>query len=318
MGKKDVTGRDFFADRIRFAELLNTVLYQGKKVIGVEQLELLNRIYPSLSGKGEAGRDIFMWDKEWNICYGLELETESDYSMPERVMVYDACEMERQIKEINKEDQEAAQEKEPFDYRVKKSRLKETDRLLPVITVVLYLGMDHWEGRQRLSELYHIPAKLQELLGGLVPDYGFLMAEADFVNPDSFQTELKEFFQAMQCRKDKKKLRELLKTESFQKLNDETARAIAVHLDRKRLTRKVEKEGLGMCPALKEWAEDERREGRVEGEKRGLKKGKREERDSIIRNMIREGMDHEMIRRVTGCSQKELSLAIGGLEIICS
>ncbi|MCM1126503.1 MAG: hypothetical protein NC429_08510, partial [Lachnospiraceae bacterium] len=70
-----------------------------------------------------------------------------------------------------------------------------------------------------------------------------------------------------------------------------------------------------MCPALKEWAEDERREGRAEGEKRGLRKGKqegkREERASIIRNMIREGMDHEMIRRVTGCSQKELSLAIG-------
>lgn len=33
------------------------------------------------------------------ICYGIELESEIDLGMPERVMVYDAGEYENQIRE---------------------------------------------------------------------------------------------------------------------------------------------------------------------------------------------------------------------------
>lgn len=77
-----------------------------------------------------------------------------------------------------------------------------------------------------------------------------------------------------------------------------------VHLDRKQLTEKVEKEGLDMCKALKEMLEKEKIEGRKEGEIR-----RKEECISIIKNMMREGMDYEIIRRITKCSQKEFSLA---------
>lgn len=328
MGRKDIIGKDFFADRRRFAELLNTVLYQGEEIIHAEELEPLARVYPSLSGKGEAGRDVFMRDAGQNICYGLELETESDYGMPERVMVYDACELEQQIREISRKNKEDALEiqgemgiavkpqngwkgdrtepraMEKFNYREKKSRIKETDFLLPTVTVVLYLGIDHWEGKQKLSELYRIPEGLLRILGKRLPDYGFPMAEADFIDPDHFKTDLKEFFQAMQCRKDRKKLKELLRTESFQHLDRDAARAIAAHLGREQLTVKVEKGGLGMCPAMEEWAEEERMEGRKEGEI--------SERLAIIRNMIREGMDQEIIRKVTGCSLKELASAAKG------
>lgn len=31
-------------------------------------------------------------DLENRIYYGMEIETEADYSMPERVMIYDVCE----------------------------------------------------------------------------------------------------------------------------------------------------------------------------------------------------------------------------------
>lgn len=103
MGKKDLIGKEFFADCRRFAELFNAILHKGEDIIRAEDLERLIRIYPSLSGKGEMSRDVFMKDVKRNICYGLELETESDYSMPERVMVYDACELEQQIKEISKQ-----------------------------------------------------------------------------------------------------------------------------------------------------------------------------------------------------------------------
>lgn len=308
MGKKDLVGKDFFADRSRFAELFNAIIYHGEDIIRAEELERVVRIYPSLSGKGEMSRDIFMKDAKRNVCYGLELETESDYGMPERVMVYDACELEQQIKEIGKRKEPEPQSREKFNYREKKSRMKKTDFLLPTVTVVLYMGTDHWEGKQKLLELYCIPEGLQESLGQRLPDYGFLMVEADFINPDTFKTDLKEFFQAMQCRKDKGKFGELLNAEWFLKLNEEAKRAIIVYLGRKQLTEKVVEEGLEVCQALKEILEDEKAAGRKEGLKEGEIKRK-EERIAIIKNMIREGMDYEMIHRIIKCSPKEFSLA---------
>lgn len=314
MGKRDLAGKDFFADRQRFADLLNAVLYYGKKVIRPEELEQLTGTYPSFSGKGEMSRDIFMKDQKRNVCYSLELETESDYSMPERVMAYDACELEQQIREIRKghreeeqqsrendKDRKEGERTEKLSYREKKSRMKETDFLLPVITVVLYLGTGHWEGRRKLSELYRISEETEKLVGEMLPDYGFLLPEADYINAEAFETDLREFFQAMQCRSDKIKLRELLRSERFRQLKEETAWTIAVHLDRKRLGTRIERRELGMCIALDELLADERDEGRTEG--------RTEERNSIIRNMIQQGLDEEFICRLIGCSRQEYASA---------
>lgn len=95
MGKMDVKDRPFFSDAGRFAELINRNIYHGKKILLPENLELLRRRYPSLSGtSGNKERDVLMRDKRGNICYGMEIETESDCSMPERIMTYEACEYE--------------------------------------------------------------------------------------------------------------------------------------------------------------------------------------------------------------------------------
>lgn len=51
------------------------------------------------------------------------------------------------------------------------------------------------------------------------------------------------------------------------------------------------------------------RRGRTEGRLEGRREGRAEERNSIIRNMLQEGMDKELISRVTGCSLKELTVS---------
>lgn len=316
MGKKDSIGKIFFADRGRFAELLNIALYQGENIIRPENLRPVHRDYLSPLGKGEKSRDIFMEDVVQKVLYGLELEAESDYGMPERIFSYDACEWEQQIWKINKA-HEANQEK--WDYKTRKSRMAKEDILYPVITVVLYLGSGHWQGRSSLSEMFRVPKIIQSKLKNKIPDYGFTLIEADFVNADDYRTDLREFFQAMQCRKDKKKLNELCRTEKFLQLSTETAWAIAVHLNRKYLAVKVEKEGMVMCQAFDELMEDKRlegiregkREGKKVGKREGKREGKKEERIAIIRHMLHEGMDQAIIRRVTKCSKKELAAAAG-------
>ena len=316
MGKKDITGKAYFKDAARFAELMNAVLYRGEKIIRPEKLVPMEREYPALAGDTDKSRDVFMKDTEYQILYGLELETESDYSMPARVMVYDACEYERQIRKITGT-RKKTQTK--GTYREKKSRLRAEDYLLPVITVVLYLGEDHWEGRRKLSDLFQVPDKIKKRLEGRIPEYDFRLIEADYVNAEDYETDLREFFRIMQCRKDKGKMNELCHSERFRNLDPETVRAIAIHIDRKGLMPKVEKEGVILCQAFDELMEDKRQEGIEhgiqqgikQGMQEGIKEGERKCKISIIRRMLEAGMEGAQIRRITQCSEEEILLAEG-------
>lgn len=305
MGKKDIVDRPFFSDCERFAELINCSVYGGEEILSPKDLNLLHRKYPSLSGaSGENERDVLMRDRKHNICYGIEIETESDYSMPERVMVYDICEYEYQIKELHKEH---IDRKDYKNYREKKSRMKESDILLPIVTVVLYLGEGRWEGRLRLSQMFGKAENMKNLIGARLHDYDFPLIEADYVNPEDYKTDLKEFFQAMQCRDDRKGLERLFKTERFQNIRLETARAIAVHLNVKELIHKMDKEELPMCRAFEELMEEKRQEGKI----KGISEGKREEKVLIIKRMIKEGLDEALISRVTKCTKEEYTMAAG-------
>lgn len=271
-------------------------------------LSPVRRKYPSLSSAcGELERDVLMKDTEQNLCYGIEIETESDYSMPERVITYDACDYEYQMREIDKGHRE---QKDYQSYRERKSRMKEGDILLPTVTMVLYLGEGHWEGRRKLTQMFRLSAKCRNLLGANLHDYDFPLLEADFVAPGYYRTDLKEFFQAMQCRKDKVKLRELFGTDAFRHLSPETEQVIVRHLHIERLVHKMEKEGLPMCKAFDDLMDERLQEGKAAGRKEGKKEGKKEEKIKIIRQMIKEGLDEALIHRTTRCTREEFSTAM--------
>lgn len=312
MGRKDIVDRLYFSDCRRFAELMNVVLYHGEEVLLPGNLSPVRRKYPSLSSAcGELERDVLMKDAKQNLCYGIEIETESDYGMPERVITYDACDYEYQMREIDKGHRER---RDYRSYRERKSRMKESDMLLPTVTVVLYLGEGHWEGRRRMTQMFGLSAECRTLLGANLHDYDFPLLEADHVAPGYYRTDLKEFFQAMQCRRDKAKLRELFLTDAFRHLSPETERVIAEHLHVARLIHRMEKEGLPMCKAFDDLMDEKLQEGkaagRKEGRKEGREEGKREEKIRIIRQMIKEGLDEPLIHRTTRCTREEFSAAM--------
>lgn len=84
-----------------------------------------------------------------------------------------------------------------------------------------------------------------------------------------YKTDLRQFFQAMQCRKDKRKLSELFKQEEFQSLGRDVQQMIAVHLNIRELKQKVVEEEEEMCQAYEElkedWLEEGRQAGKLEG-----------------------------------------------------
>jgi hypothetical protein len=81
----------------------------------------------------------------------------------------------------------------------------------------------------------------------------------------------------------------------------EVSKISTVHLHMKGLIDKMEKEGVPMCKAIREWMEEERR--------KGIKEGKKEEKIYIIKRMIEEGMDEHFIRKITQCTKTEFAAA---------
>lgn len=264
MGKIDVCDKEYFSNKKRFADFMNVHIYQKSKMVLPGDLQRVKGKYPSISSaSGEKERDILMEHKAFSVYYGLELEEIIDYSMPERMLSYDTGEYERQIREIVSRHTE---KKEYGSYQEKKSRLKPEDRLSRVINLVLYLGEGHWDGPRKMSELFE--EKKENVTSGS-EEYGLHIIEADYVNPDDYETDLKEFFLALQCRNDKKRLKELFEKESFRNLSVEAQRAILVTLKLDAVMVKKEMEGISMCRAFEELMHDQKEEGKEEGREEG-------------------------------------------------
>ncbi len=160
-----------------------------------------------------------------------------------------------------------------------------------------------------MTQMFRLSARSRKLLEGNLRDYDFPLLEADYMNPEYYRTDLRDFFRAMQCRRDKAKLKELFLTDAFQRLGPETEQVIARHLHVARLVHKMEKEGLSMCKAFDDLMGEKLQEGKAVGRKEGRKEGKREEKIRIIRQMIKEGLDEALIHRTTRCTREEFSAA---------
>ncbi|MBD5487404.1 MAG: hypothetical protein HDR13_01215 [Lachnospiraceae bacterium] len=98
-------------------------------------------------------------------------------------------------------------------------------------------------------------------------------------------------------------MRKMFLSENFANLRPETEQVIAAHLQVKQLIQKMKKEEMPMCRAFNELMEEERQNGRQEG--------MREEKGSMVRRMIQEGMAEELIIKIAECTREELAVLTG-------
>lgn len=262
------------------AELISNGVYHGKVIVRAGDLRRLKQSYPTLAGSaGELERDGICLCESHGIKYGLEIENYSDYGMPRRVLVYDACEYEREAGLLRARHETM---KDLKDFEERKSGMTSEEGYCPVITMVLYLGQGHFKGKCTLRECLEIPDKIKPYAYDKIQNYSFPLMEADYVNPMDYRTELRQFFRAMQSRYDKHKLAELFEQEEFQNISTQTQKIIAVHLNVRELRKKVIEEGENMCKAYRDLVKDWKQEGRLEGRL----EGKSEERIRNLRHLM--------------------------------
>ncbi len=296
MGKESDAMMEYLKDNERFADLFNGSYFLGNPVIKAEELQEGSEVYREAAGGKSTTRtrDVKKYLKSGGSLKVLAIENQNltDYTMPWRHMNYDVLEYGRQIKEIKKKNKDNKKLHIPAE---RLSGLTEKDRLVPTFTLCLYHGEDKWHGPRSLKDMIDF-GEDGELWKQLFSDYQMkLICLNEMDDFSQFHSSLKQLFQLLAFRRDKKKLKQLLEEDaSYQDMDEETADVVSTLMGvEKEMAKKDNgEEGYNMCTAIKEMLEDSRLEGRQEG--------RWEERGEIVRNMLNNGLTCEKVAELTG------------------
>ena len=190
MGKLDTRTKEYMRDRTRFAAMFNFLIYDGQPVIDPEKLFPLDSTEAAiLDSNGveipvQKIRDsLEAWEilednQAVYVLLGEEFQSAVHYAGPVKDMVYDSVNYVDQVNQLKRKYRKKSDEAEvEFDSDGVKIRLtraeflsglRKGDKLKPVITLMIYLGTEKWDGPRSLHEMLHFP---DERLKAFVPDY---------------------------------------------------------------------------------------------------------------------------------------------------
>ena len=199
MSAKDA--KEYFADNARFADLCNNILYGGREVILPENLkerdttEVLTAL--GLDKKTIAVqklRDIFKnasikyTGKSYVVLIGVENQSDIHYAIPVKNMFYDVMAYGNQVKETAKKHRK---EKDTATSDEFLSGFTKEDKLIPVITITVYLGTKEWDGPRKLSDMF---GDVDEQLLPFIPDYRINLQAPRFSKVDRETVEVINLF----------------------------------------------------------------------------------------------------------------------------
>ena len=180
--KPDTVLKNYWNDNGQFADFFNAVLFGGEQVISPDELEDADTEESSVLEHREYAESIKASRDSIKICkkslthdvelvmLGIESQEHIHYAMPMRVMGYDYGTYKKQY-DRNAKKYHTKDGMTDDEYL---SRMKQTDRFIPVITVVVYYGDNPWDGATTLHGMLDIPDKMKPF----VNDYKMLLVEA--------------------------------------------------------------------------------------------------------------------------------------------
>ena len=198
-------------------------------------------------------------DKAAYVVFGAELQSQIHDAMPVRNMLYDAIQYSDQVHEICKAHKKNNDKSDTSGEFL--SQFHKGDKLIPVITLVIYLGPDEWDAPMSVHEMLEV--KDQRILK-YVQDYRLnVIAPASIPDEDfeKFHTELKQALKYVKYSSNKELLKKMVENdESFKHLSWETANMINQVTGSKMKLRRSKGE-VNVCKAI----EDIKADGILEG-----------------------------------------------------
>ncbi|MDE7478239.1 MAG: Rpn family recombination-promoting nuclease/putative transposase [Lachnospiraceae bacterium] len=257
MGSKDITEKILADYGDVFADIINGILFDGRQVVSENALENVkdksqykfnNQIY-------EQERDV---SKIWIphrvrfSLFGLEHQTHTEPFMPIRIIGYDGA-----------------------SYRGQLTKREKDKKKYPVITIVLYFGIKHWDKPQNLYACMDIPKELKPF----VNDYKINLVEVAFLDDklDKFHSDFRiiaEYFINKRKNVDYvPSAQEIKHVDEFLKLLQALTGDNRYYEVLNTLQKEQKKEGIKMCEILDRVESKGIAIGEKLGEARGIKLG---------------------------------------------
>ena len=216
MGKVDIATKQYMSHRDVIADVFNFYIYDGRQVIKPEKLQKIDTAEVALPYGNDAEiavqklRDnIMLWtmamdDKAAYAVLGIENQDKIHYAMAVKNMLYDALQYAKQVEEAKRLYRNGLNKKRiKLNSEEFLSGLKKADRLMPVITLVVYFGDKDWDGAKSIHEMLSVDD--DELLS-YVPNYKINLIEPAKIsdeNFDKFKTDLGAVMQFIKHQSDK-------------------------------------------------------------------------------------------------------------------
>ena len=280
MNKLDVLTKSFVSNNKRFAELFNVFVF-NKNLIDPDDLydqdssQIQMEIEKSLLN--EKQRDSIKLlkymsnDKVNLLLLGIENQSMVNYAMPARVLQYDAITYNRQIKSIYNQAKQDKVKGFRYGHGIPKGQ-----KLIPVITLVLYWGDNRWDGPRSMFEM--LDEKDINNYKDYISDYRINIIcpyEMSDEQLKKLQTDLFHVMSLIKYSKDKKKYFEIVEDDRFSAVPIETVELINTATNAK-IQYNDKEEVVNVCKAIEDMKVELRAEGKIEGKIEGKLEGKAE------------------------------------------
>ena len=286
----DTTSKALEAHNDVFADIVNVLLFNGKRIVKEDELEDGN-VHSSINLDNRTGlqeRDVVKYWKGGTIricLFGFENQTQIDKDMPLRIMGYDGASYKQQLLD----------KKKPQRY--------------PVLTLVLYFGFRRWRRPKSLFDCFDVP----EELAPFIHDYEINVFEIAYLEDEQYDIFTSDFKVVadyyMQIRKSKlykptafelrhvhdvlQMLKELTRNDEFETIQ-EKAEMI-----------KTKKGRVTMYNVIGKMLAESEAKGIAKGEARGIAK-ERHRIDTAARKLIARNMPAKDIADITGLKLSEV------------
>lgn len=144
MGDKDLTEKILLDYNDIFADIINVLIFAGEQRVKAEDLESLGTHAQYKADDGclhEEERDVAkLWKNNgisFAIC-GIENQSKPDKYMPYRIIGYDGA-----------------------SYKSQLCKCDDRNKVVPVVTLVLYYGAEHWNQPKSIHEQLDVPDELK-------------------------------------------------------------------------------------------------------------------------------------------------------------
>lgn len=280
MGKVDIATKQYMSHRDVIADVFNFYIYDGRQVIKSEKLQKIDTAEVALPYGNDAEiavqklRDnIMLWtmamdDKAAYAVLGIENQDKIHYAMAVKNMLYDALQYAKQVEEAKRSYRNGLNKKRiKLNSEEFLSGLKKADRLMPVITLVVYFGDKDWDGAKSIHEMLSVDD--DELLS-YVPNYKINLIEPAKISDedyDKFKTDVGSVLQFIKHQSDEDGSWIKGKTR-FKHVEKEAVELINL-ITGSKITGEEKEEVVDMCRAWENSINNAMREGMREGELKG-------------------------------------------------